>query len=134
MRYFGEDQLKSLFKEASLSPRKRSHLNLHSSYQEKVQRLYIAMLKGSYVEPHYHELPHQWEMFIVLQGTIHLKLYYEDSTVKESIFIGEGHEVKSIELMPNDIHSVECISEKVLMLEIKEGPFNPEIAKVFPNW
>lgn len=134
MRYFGNRQLNILFEEAALSPRKRAHLNLHSTFDDKVQRLYIAMLKGSYVEPHYHDLPHQWEMFVVLQGTIHLKLYNEDSTVKESMFIGEGHEVKSLELMPNDIHSVECISEQVLMLEIKEGPFISDKAKVFPNW
>lgn len=29
-----------------------------------------------------------------------------------------------------EIHSVECISNKTLMLEIKEGPFNPDFAKV----
>lgn len=132
MRYFGKEQLKNLFEEAALSPRKRAHLNLHSTFDDKVQRLYIAMLKGSYVEPHYHELPHQWEMFVVIQGTIDFKLYTADGSVKENLIIGEGHEIQSIELHPYDIHSVECISARALLLEIKEGPFDYITSKVFP--
>lgn len=134
MRYFSTALLNKLFNEAALLPRKRAHLNLHSTFDDKVQRLYIAMLKGSFVEPHYHELAHQWEMFVVLQGVINFKLYDEDGSVKQSMLIGVGHDVQSIELQPNDIHSVECISDRVLMLEIKEGPFNSELAKTFPRW
>lgn len=134
MKIVSSTQLESLFVQAELSPRKRTHLNLHTSFNDKVQRLYIAMIKGSYVEPHYHELPHQWEMFFVLQGEILLKLYNVDGSVKESMLLGVGHEVQSIELHPYDIHSVECISDRSLLVEIKEGPFNPGLAKTFLNW
>lgn len=134
MRSFAASDFETLFEQAALSPRKRAHLNLHSSFDEKVQRLYIAMLQGSYVEPHYHELPHQWEMFFVLQGVVVLTLYNNDGSVIKSLMMGEGQDIQSIELQPSDIHSVECISARVLMLEIKEGPFNPEFAKAFPNW
>jgi cupin fold WbuC family metalloprotein len=134
LRSFAASDFETLFEQAALSPRKRAHLNLHSSFDEKVQRLYIAMLQGSYVEPHYHELPHQWEMFFVLQGVVVLTLYNNDGSVIKSLMMGEGQDIQSIELQPSDIHSVECISARVLMLEIKEGPFNPEFAKAFPNW
>lgn len=134
MRSFAASDFETLFEQAALSPRKRAHLNLHSCFDEKVQRLYIAMLQGSYVEPHYHELPHQWEMFFVLQGVVVLTLYNNDGSVIKSLMMGEGQDIQSIELQPSDIHSVECISARVLMLEIKEGPFNPEFAKAFPNW
>lgn len=134
MRMFGIKQFEGLFQQAALSPRIRAHLNLHSSFDDKVQRLYIAMLKGSYVEPHYHEQPHQWEMFVVIQGVIHLKLYNVDGSIRESVLIGDGHHIQSMELQPNDIHSVECISDRALMLEIKEGPFVLEFAKSLPVW
>jgi cupin fold WbuC family metalloprotein len=134
LRSFAASDFETLFEQAALSPRKRAHLNLHSCFDEKVQRLYIAMLQGSYVEPHYHELPHQWEMFFVLQGVVVLTLYNNDGSVIKSLMMGEGQDIQSIELQPSDIHSVECISARVLMLEIKEGPFNPEFAKAFPNW
>ena len=130
MKIVSSTQLESLFLQAELSPRKRTHLNLHTSFDDKVQRLYIAMIKGSYVEPHYHELPHQWEMFFVLQGVIHLIIYNADGSVKQSMSVGDGHITQSIELYPYDIHSVECISERALLLEIKQGPFDPSNSKV----
>ena len=55
-------QIDALFKSAESSLRKRAHLNLHKTYEDKVQRLYIALVCGSYVEPHYHEKHNQWEM------------------------------------------------------------------------
>ncbi len=130
MKTFGDDNLSSLFESAKDSPRKRSHLNLHASYDEKVQRLFIALTKGSYVEPHYHELPHQWEMFVVINGLLRVCHYNSDGSVASERLVGDGQCVKAFEFLPNDIHSVECISDTALMLEIKEGPFDPERAKV----
>jgi cupin fold WbuC family metalloprotein len=59
MKLVSNSDIDKLYIQASQSPRLRSHLNLHNDYEEKVQRLLIAMKKGSYVEPHYHKLPHQ---------------------------------------------------------------------------
>lgn len=130
MKVFTDDTLVRLLGSAELSPRKRAHLNLHSSYSDKVQRLLIALVKGSFVEPHYHELPHQWEMFVVINGLLCVKQYDKDLTVVSELLIGDGQATKLIEFLPGDIHSVECMSDSALMLEVKEGPFNPEYAKV----
>ncbi|MGR5531575.1 WbuC family cupin fold metalloprotein [Vibrio alfacsensis] len=130
MKVYGNDSLSTLFQAAEISPRKRAHLNLHASYDEKVQRLFIALTKGSYVEPHYHELSHQWEMFVVIHGLIRVCHYNSDGGIVSELLVGDGERAKVIEFLPNDIHSVECLSETALMLEIKEGPFRPEFAKV----
>ena len=134
MKKIGQQLFGTLEIEASLSPRKRSHRNLHNSFQEKVQRLLISLEKNSYVEPHFHELEHQWEMFVVLEGVIEVTLYSEDGSVFDSILVGDGKETKIVELSPNDIHSVKCVSDRALILEVKEGPFDPEHAKCFPNF
>ncbi|MCV5333107.1 cupin fold metalloprotein, WbuC family, partial [Escherichia coli] len=42
--------------------------------------------------------------------------------------------VSVVEFSPGDIHSVKCLSPKALMLEIKEGPFDPRKAKAFSKW
>ncbi|WP_417647702.1 WbuC family cupin fold metalloprotein [Escherichia coli] len=55
--------------------RKRAHYLLHQSYEEKVQRLLIAFLENSYVEPHFHKNSNQWEMFIVIKGVFELTKY-----------------------------------------------------------
>ncbi|WP_213609022.1 WbuC family cupin fold metalloprotein [Pseudoalteromonas sp.] len=129
MRKITQRDLGLLFNEASKSSRKRAHLNLHTSFDDKVQRLYIALLKDSYVEPHYHALAHQWEMFIVQSGVLKVALHNKDGSVIRSFLVGDAQDTQCIEFKPGDIHSVECISDKALMLEIKEGPFIEEYAK-----
>ncbi|CBA32055.1 WbuC family cupin fold metalloprotein [Cronobacter turicensis] len=134
MRLIETSQLDVLFEQAKSSERLRSHLLLHDSHQEKVQRLLIAMVRGSYVEPHYHELPQQWEMFTILQGQIQVTLFNIKGEILTQFLAGEGTGVSIVELSPGDIHSVECVSEKAIMMEVKEGPFDPAYAKAFPHW
>ncbi|MDR2277397.1 cupin fold WbuC family metalloprotein [Providencia alcalifaciens] len=121
--------VENLYLEAKHNPRKRSHYLLHKSHQDKVQRLLIGFVKGSFVEPHFHELPHQWESFFVLDGSLRLTILDENNNIKSTEVIGLGTSVFAIEIQPNEIHSLECLSEKALLLEIKEGPFDPSFAK-----
>ncbi|MFV9373593.1 WbuC family cupin fold metalloprotein [Citrobacter portucalensis] len=134
MREINRTILDGLYKQARLSDRHRSHLLLHSGHNDKVQRLLIAFLRNSYVEPHFHELDHQWEMFVVLEGQVKICLYAKNGEVERTFLAGGGADTSIVEFHPGDIHSVECISDEALMLEIKEGPFDPTYAKSFPQW
>lgn len=129
-----QHQINALFEQSRVSERLRAHLELHSSHCEKVQRVLIALQRGSYVEPHYHTQPHQWEMFVVMQGSLELKLWSSDGELLSERIIGEGGVSNMMELRPGQIHSVECVSDQALMLEIKEGPFDPLNAKEFPSF
>ena len=134
MNLIDDVAINGLFESARQSERKRAHLLLHRSHDEKVQRLLIGLVKDSYVEPHYHELANQWEMFTVLTGELKITLYETDGTVKKQFIAGPSSSVSIVEFSPGDIHSVECISDIALMLEVKEGPFNADYAKAFPHW
>ena len=129
MRLIDNDQLDELYDQAGQSERLRSHLMMHGSHQEKVQRLLIALVKGSYVEPHYHELPHQWEMFIVMEGQLKVCLYGRNGEVIKQFIAGDNTGISIVEFSPGDIHSV--LSPRALMVEVKEGPFDPSFAKSF---
>jgi hypothetical protein len=131
VRLIDKNQLETLYGQAGQSERLRSHLLLHDSHQDKVQRLLIALVKGSYVDPHYHELPHQWEMFIVMQGQVQVCLYGKDGEIINKFVAGENTTINIVEFSPGDIHSVECLSPRALMMEVKEGPFDPTFAKAF---
>ena len=131
MRTIDRHFIDELYQQAELSERKRSHFLLHQSHQDKVQRLMIALVKGSYVEPHFHELPHQWEMFSVTEGCIKVCIHDAKGKIINDFMAGPAEETILVEFAPNEIHSVECISERALMLEVKEGPFDPRYAKSF---
>lgn len=134
MKVFDKQFLVDLEDQAHVSHRKRAHLNLHNNFNDKVQRLFISLTKGSYVSPHYHELTHQWEMFVVIEGIVEVILYTSEGQEIERLLVGDGQDCKAIEIHPFEIHSVQCISEKTLMLEIKEGPFIIDHAKVEVNF
>ncbi|GAB6264352.1 WbuC family cupin fold metalloprotein [Photobacterium sp. 53610] len=134
MNKINDNEIDALFSSAESSSRKRAHLLLHKSHEDKVQRLLIAMVKGSFVEPHYHELSHQWELFTVIKGKVVLVFYNSSGIVVDRIFISSDDVIPMIELKPGLIHSVECLSERALMLEVKEGPFDEVHAKVFPSF
>ena len=131
MRLIDTHQLEALYEQAEHSERLRTHLLMHNSHQDKVQRLLIALVQGSYVDPHFHELPHQWEMFIVIQGQVQVCLYGKDGEIINQFVAGENTAINVVEFSPGDIHSVECLSPRALMMEVKEGPFDPSFAKAF---
>ena len=129
MRVFDNQFLASLKYSSVNSLIKRGHLNLHSSFDEKVQRLFIHLQQGSYVKPHFHELRHQWEMFVVIEGLIEVVFFSSKGVEVKKLLVGETQNCRAIEIHPNEIHSVECLSSSALILEIKEGPFSPETVK-----
>lgn len=131
MKVIDKQIRKQLYLEAINNPRKRSHHLLHASHQDKVQRLLIGLVQGSYVEPHYHEKEHQWEMFFVLEGKIKFNIHDKNGYITKTFMAGEDENITAIELKPFEVHSLECISDKSLLLEIKEGPFDPNFAKSF---
>lgn len=119
---------------AQESERLRYHLNLHRFYDEPVQRVIISLMHGTYIPPHYHELNNQWECFNVISGDVCVLIFDRNGTVTEKIYLGQKTGVFGIELSPNTTHTLLCVSDDSMILEIKEGPFNPGKAKVKPHW
>ena len=135
MRVIEQDLIEQLRLDAEKSPRLRSHCLLHSNHDEVVQRLLIGFVKGSFVEPHYHALAHQWEMFAVLHGVLEVKVYDDCGNVTKQFNVGNDMRLPNlIEFSPNDTHSIKCLSDFALLLEVKEGPFDPKHAKSTPSW
>lgn len=129
MKIFDEHKLAGINRESLLSSRKRSHLNIHDCHTDKVQRLFIHLVRGSYVEPHFHTLSHQWELFVVISGTIEIVFYTPEGTITKRLYVGDNQSCRVVEVEPNEIHSVECVSHSALMLEVKEGPYDPKTSK-----
>ncbi|EMB8479483.1 WbuC family cupin fold metalloprotein [Providencia huaxiensis] len=134
MNLIDTEIIEKIYIEAKNSPRKRSHYLLHKSHQDKVQRLLIALVSGSYIEPHYHELDHQWEMFFILEGTLEINIHDSKGSKVRTKIIGDNTQFKAVEIKPNEIHSLKCLSKKALILEIKEGPFNHNNPKILLNY
>ena len=131
MKVLCEKNLIKIINEAKKSKRKRAHHLLHSSHLEKVQRIIIALLRNTYIQPHSHSSPHQWESFVVLKGSVRLVTFNNSGIVS---FIKNLKQGDIIELKPKTIHTLLSLSEVSVVYEIKEGPFFEEDAKEIVAW
>jgi len=123
-----------LLLQAHESPRKRSHYNLHKELTEPVQRLCIALVKGTYVRPHYHPQSNKWELMLVLRGAVSLVIFDNEGKVLEKLLLSQGDELSGIELEPNTWHTVCPLTDEAVILEVKEGPFTPTKESDFAVW
>lgn len=123
-----------LLSQAYESPRKRSHYNLHKDLNEPVQRLCIALKKGTYIRPHHHTLSNKWELMLSLRGTVSLIIFNKEGTVLEKFSLSQGETLNGIELDADTWHTVFPLTVDAVILEVKEGPYTPTQKSDFAPW
>jgi len=129
-----QDLFRKLLAKAECSPRKRSHHNFHNDFRDPVQRVCIALTSGSYVRPHSHPQSNKWEMTIVLQGTVGLLIFDDKGVVMEKLQLYPASSLTGIEIMPDTWHTIFPLRQAAVILEIKEGPYNPADPVDFASW
>ncbi|RLD16411.1 MAG: cupin fold metalloprotein, WbuC family [Caldiserica bacterium] len=133
MRKINRELFEELLNKAEKNIRKRTNLNFHKSFKEKVQRLLNVMKKDTYIRPHYHPLRYRWEVFIILRGRVLVVEYKKDGKIKDFTILDEKGEVKAVELESGIYHSIIPLKDSVLY-ELKPGPYIEEKDKVFAPW
>jgi cupin fold WbuC family metalloprotein len=126
--------MQSLLRQAASSPRLRAFLNLHQSFSEPVQRVLIAMLGQSYVVPHQHPNVGQFELFLVLQGSLDLLQFDASGTIVSRQRLGSGQQQVGAELTPGVWHTLVAHGDGAVFLEIKAGPFDPAAPRCFADF
>lgn len=118
---------------AAGSPRRRLNHNLHAP-TDRVQRFLNVMQPGTYVRPHRHlrERPGDgFECFLVLQGEVGLLLLDGSGRVIGRERISAAGPLRGIELAEGVIHTLVALSADAVLMEIKEGPYQPSADKDF---
>lgn len=126
--------ISKLQKQASSSDRKRSHFNLHSDSDEPVQRLCIALRRGTYVRPHCHPQSHKWEMMLALMGEVLFLSFDGEGRVIKRLILSPMGDSLGIEITPGTWHTVIPLTEEACIMEVKEGPYLPSEAAQFAEW
>jgi cupin fold WbuC family metalloprotein len=113
--------------EAEHSPRKRSHLLLHSGPNDQVQRLLIVLQPGSYVRPHHHS--EQWEVLILLRGRGQLLQFSGNGELLCRTEMGVAAPV--VQIPAGAWHGFVVLERDTAVMEIKPGPYRPN---EFAHW
>ncbi len=133
IKRFDKATFDTLIEQASKSDRRRAHMNVHGSYEDVVQRLFIAMMPDSYVRPHRHVQAHKWEFFMVLEGELALLFFDDEGKVVERIKLSDNGDCSGVEIPPNVWHATVCHAPVVFM-EVKQGPYEATGDKGFASW
>ncbi len=118
---------------ALASARLRSHHNLHR-HEEPVQRFLNALQPGTYVRPHRHlrdGLGAGFECFVVVQGSIGLLVFDPGGAVIHSQRLDAQGPTRGLELAEGQFHSLVALSADAVLLELKQGPYQPLADKDF---
>lgn len=138
MKFFDADYLNGLVNQAGISPRKRQHRNIHSSYEDPCQRLFNAIEPASYIQPHRHAATEKDELLVAVRGLMACITFDDHGAVSFVNFFGSelyGENVcAGIEVPPRAWHSVVALVHGSILLEVKAGPFDSVHPKEYAPW
>ncbi len=122
--------IKGLISKAELTPRKRTHLQLHEGGAgNPIQRVLNAVIPGSFIAPHCHPEQGKWEWLNILYGRIVVLIFDNDGRVIMRKVLAPNEEC-AIEIAGHQWHTVAAL-EPSLFFELKPGPFVFEKDKRF---
>lgn len=123
----------SIAQQAQSNPRLRQNYNLHN-LSETVQRFVNVLQPGTYVRPHRHLRPtgvNGFEFFMVCQGQLGMMILDESGQVLSTEHVSAHGPLRAIELPEGTFHTLVALAPDTVILEIKEGPYDPQIDKEF---
>jgi cupin fold WbuC family metalloprotein len=133
MQQLSQDLLNDIAAQSRDRPRLRQNHDFHQG-ADRVQRFLNALQPGTYVRPHRHLRPegvNGFEFFLVLEGAIGLLVMDAQGQVLETVYLSAQGQIRGVELAAGEYHSLVALAPNTVMLEIKEGPYNPATDKEF---
>ncbi len=128
-----QDLIDSVAQDAQASPRLRKNYNFHD-LNERVQRFLNVLQPGTYVRPHRHLRDRDvngFEFFLALQGKLGLLVMNEQGEIVDQECIIAQGSVQGVELAEGFFHTLVVLEPNTVILELKEGPYNPVTDKEF---
>ena len=116
--------LDKLTEEAKASPRLRMNLDLRNGAEDQSQRMLNAIEPGSELPIHRHQKTS--ETVVCLRGRLVEEFYDElDRICTDSIEMYPGGPVVALNIPAGQWHSLRVIESGTVILEMKDGPYEP---------
>ena len=116
--------LDKLTEEAKASPRLRMNLDLRNSADDQSQRMLNAIEPGSPLPIHRHR--HTSETVVCLRGRLVWEYYDElERICTEAIELSPNGQVVALNIPTGQWHTVRALESGSVILEMKEGAYEP---------
>jgi cupin fold WbuC family metalloprotein len=128
-----QELLDNIAQQARRSPRLRQNYNLHDG-SEKVQRFINVLQPGTYVRPHRHHRTagmNGFEFFLVFQGELGMIIMDGYGQILDIERVSANGSTRGVELPQGTYHTLVALAPDTVILELKEGPYEPSTDKEF---
>lgn len=116
--------LDKLTEQAKASPRLRMNFDLRNSESDQSQRMLNAIEPGSLLPIHRHK--HTSETVVCLRGRLVWEFYDElERICTESIELNPNGQVVALNIPAGQWHTVRALESGSVILEMKEGAYEP---------
>lgn len=115
--------LDNLTAQAKASPRLRMNLDLRNGEEDQSQRMLNAIEPGSPLPIHRHTKSS--ETVVCLRGRLREIFYNEDGAVTEVIELAPDSGCVALNIAIGQWHTVEVLESGTVILEMKDGPYEP---------
>ena len=119
----GSALLDSLTAQAKSSPRLRQAYDLRTTPEDNSQRILNAMEPGTILPIHRHR--GSTETVVVLRGKIKQNFYDENGQLTESFEVSARSEIVGFSVELARWHNTECLESGTVILECKDGRYEP---------
>lgn len=117
---------------ALANPRRRARLCAHTAPDDPVHEMLIALVQGTYLQPHAHD--HKSESFHVIAGRARLVLFDNQGAINQVIPLGPANSTATFffRLAEPVFHTVLVDTRLFVIHETTTGPFRPRATRYAP--
>ena len=125
--------LDKLTEQAKASPRLRMNLDLRNSAEDKSQRMLNAIEPGSPLPIHRHQKTS--ETVVCIRGRL-VEEYYDEleRICTEAIELSPNGPVVAVNIPAGQWHTVRALESGTVIMEVKDGPYEPIGPEDFLEW
>ncbi len=116
------------------SPRLRMNYNFHPRHEDPLHRMLNAMEPGTYIQPHKHEDPDKFEIFLALRGRFVVIIFDASGNITDHTILDARQGKYGVEIPEKTYHILISLEPGSVAYEIKEGPYSLSTAKNFARW
>ena len=115
--------LDELSAKAKENPRLRQSMDLRNSPEDGSQRMLNALEPGTVMPIHRHH--GSSETVVILRGKIRWIFYDDQGRITESTELRSDGDIRMLNVEKDRWHSLECLESGSVILECKEGAYEP---------
>ena len=118
-----------------VNPRRRIMLPLNRSETEGVQRLVNFLQSDSFLRVHRHPMPECVECLAILQGRMGFLTFNDAGDIlTENCLVAGDAASCMVDIDQGVWHTLVPLTDDIVLLEIKRGPYDAKTDKQFASW